>query len=108
LAAVAIVVAALFQGCGGDAPPSPREGCETYVDNWCTAFASCHAASEKADALETCTFAARLDVDCSKITQLSSNYQQCLDAIRATNCAQYTPKNGIPFPESCRSVLLHE
>jgi hypothetical protein len=107
LTTVALIMAALLLGCGGgEGPPSPREGCEMYREAWCTADSNCHAASEQADARETCTFAIRLEVDCSKVVQLSANYQQCIDAIRATNCQQYTPQKGIPFPDSCRGVLL--
>lgn len=102
------LAAVLLAGCQGEDYKSPPDGCEEYIDAWCSQTATCAAPSEKADDRETCIFATKLDIDCAKTVQLSPNFQSCIDTIHATTCAGYTREKGLPFPDVCKAVVIHD
>jgi hypothetical protein len=95
-------------GCEGEQYRYPSERCQEYVDTWCNQSAACVAPSEKADYRETCEFAFKINLDCSKTTDLSPTFQSCIDTLHATTCDGYTAEKGLPFPEVCRGVLIHD
>jgi hypothetical protein len=107
-AAIAWLATFLLGGCAGEDYRYPSEGCQEYIDTWCDQNAACVAPSEKANDRETCEFASKLSLDCSKVVQLSPNYQGCIDALHATTCDGYTREKGIPFPDVCKGVLIHD
>jgi hypothetical protein len=98
----------LLAACGGADRVAPPEACANYIDSWCHANAACELPSERGNYFETCRFAYKLNLDCSKTTSLSYNYQNCIDALAAASCDGYSYEKGISFPDRCKGVLIHD
>jgi hypothetical protein len=104
--ALALAFVALLAACSGSDQVDPAQGCRDFVDAWCNQNASCQPPSERARFLEDCHFVNGLEVDCSKTKALGTNYDACMASITSSSCDTYVQGMGLPFPPSCRGVLL--
>jgi len=104
----ALAFAALLAGaaCSSNDPIDAPRACRDFLDAWCSQNAACQPASERARYREDCQFVNGLEVDCSETKGLSSSYDTCMDNIARTSCDAYVEGVGLPFPPSCKGVLV--
>src|SRR5262249_26219182 len=105
-AALALAALLAGAGCSSDEPIDPVQGCRDFLAAWCNQNASCVAPSERARDLEDCHFVNELEVDCSQIKAPGSTYDACMPAVTSAPCSQYVDGKGLPFPPSCRGILV--
>ena len=95
----------LLAACEGQEYKYPSERCPEFIEAWCEKSASCVPPSEMADTRETCEFGFKLDLDCSKVTRINSNFDSCLATLRATSCDGFTVDKGLPYPDICKGII---
>jgi hypothetical protein len=89
-----------------DDPIDPPQGCRNFLDAWCSQNASCRPPSDRARYLEDCHFVNALEVDCTLTKALGSSYDACMASVASSTCDTYVDGMGLPFPPSCKGILL--
>jgi hypothetical protein len=107
LAFVAVAAVGGMAACSSAADPiDPPQGCRDFFDAWCNQNASCRPPSERARYVEDCHFVNGLEVDCTRTKALGSTYDACMASITRATCDTYVEGMGLPFPPSCKGILL--
>jgi len=102
----ALLVLLMGIACSSTDPIDPPQACRDFFDAWCNQNASCQPPSERARYLEDCHFVNGLELDCSQTKAVGSTYETCMENIAGTSCAAYTEGQGLPFPPSCKGILI--
>lgn len=97
--------AMLSSACGEDDAPQadPEQRCRDFVDAWCNKNTECARPTDRARVKEDCRFFLGVDIDCREVKEVSASYSSCIQDITRTPCV---PPSAVPFPETCRGVLL--
>jgi hypothetical protein len=107
-AATFVWLASCAIGCGGDDEMVDAAGaCRATVETFASKHAACAIetgeipASDRDQYIKDFTARADGPVVCWNVTKILGNPDQCATNLNAIPCVSYSPRQGLPLPQSC-------
>lgn len=89
----------------GVACDSPKGMCEDLTERTCERAVQCVAPNEDPKA---CLDYVRTTLDCSLVTDVSDNFDDCMSRISDDSCASLFPNDMLELPSVCQGVLINQ